>query len=347
MPRLAARRIGLALGCTLPALWLYACNAESPSPSSERNQTATVAAALTTGPELPSRWERTVPWGETDSGLRLHAGGFEDPTRGPDAVAVAPTGVALVLDQLGERVIAVGAEGEPFAVVAAPLDAMDLLAGPDGALAIWSKVRARAWVHGATGDALGEMVVPRSFMFPQRLSMGTRGSLQIHTDAQHTIMLGSPSAPLHEWVARKSRRFGAALLPDGRGLFVHVQKGQAVLQVLDQPDEKHDRPRVHARWDIPGEVDAARIVGAYQNTTCLRLEDVESSPKITVERRSLCLDGTSGEVLLDEALPPPGIYTPHTELAMNGDRLAFIRAGKEGLRVVGWRVPVADEEVSP
>lgn len=346
MPRLAARRTGLALGCALTALWWTACHTEPPG-GSELDTTAEAAATLTAGPELPSRWERTLAWGETDAGLRLHAGGFQDPTRGPDAVAVAPTGMALVLDQLAERVVAAGPDGEPFAVVAAPLDALDLVAGADGAFALWSKVRARAWLHAPSGEALGEMAVPRSFMFPQRLSLGTRGSLRLHTDGQHTVDLGRPTAPVHEWLARKSRQYGAATLPDGRGLFVRVKDGTAVLQVLGQPVGKHDRPRLAARWEIPGEVDAARIVGAYGTTACLRLEQVDSTPEISVERRALCIDGATGQVLLDEALPPPGIYTPHTELAMNGDRMALLNATSEGARIISWRVPVADEEVQP
>jgi hypothetical protein len=296
---------------------------------------------------MPARWERTLPWGEGEAGPRLHAGGFEDPTRGPDAVAVAPTGVALILDQLGERVIAVGAEGSPWAVVAAPLDAMDLVAAADGGFGLWSKVRARAWVHAATGESLGDMTVPRSFMFPERLSLAARGWLRIHTDAQHTIELGSPNSPMQEWTARKSRRFGAAMLPDGRGAFVHVKDGQAMVQLLDQPNAKRDRPRVHASFEIRGEVNAARIVGSHQHAVCLRLERVESTPEIAVDRRAYCLDGTTGQAILDEALPAPGIYTPHTELAMNGDRLAFIRASGEGLRVMGWRVPATGEEVQP
>lgn len=332
--------------CALPALMLAACQSEPPA-KSDREAASSASEALTHGAELPARYERFVAWGEGDDELRLHRGGLQDPTRGPNSVAVSPTGAALILDQISGRVVAVGTDAKPVTVAKVPIDSIELVAGADGSFAAWSKARARAWVHAADGSLLGDMAVPRSFMFVQRLGLGSSGTLSVISDGQDIVELGSPIAPVPEITARKARRHGAALLPDGRGVFAHVEDSHAEVLVLDQPDRELDRPRVHTKHEIPGKVTAARIVGAFETTTCLRIEMVRSQPEIAVDRRALCLDATSGRVLLDEALPPPGIYGPHTELAMSGGRMAFVRPDGEGMRVIGWRVPVADEEVQP
>jgi hypothetical protein len=260
-------------------------------------------------------------------------------------VAVLPTGAALILDQLAERVVGVADEGSPVPVAQVPIDAMDLVAGPDGAFAAYSKVRAQAWLHAPSGSPLGAMEVPRSFMFIQRLALETAGSLHIVSDGQDIVELGSPTAPIPEITARRARRYGAALRPDGRGVFVHVKQGHGQVHLLAQPDRERDRPTVVKRHDIPGKVTAARIVGTHLDTTCMRVEKVESTPEIHVDRRALCLDTESGRVLLDEDLPPPGLYGPWSEIAMVGNRMAFIRPGDEGMRVIGWRVPVEAKEV--
>lgn len=337
------RTASAALLCALPALLLAACESAPPAPK-DHQAPASAAQALATGAELPGRYERVLPWGEGEDALTLYRGGYQDPVRGPNAVAVLPSGAVLILDQLAERVVAVGDEGAPVKVAEAPVDALDLVAGPDGSFAVYSKVRARAWLHDAAGERLGELAVPRSFMFVQRLSLGPERSLTVHTDNQDRIALGSPGAEVPERTARRARRYGAAELPDGRGVFVHADGGHARLLVLEQPDRERDRPTLAGQHDLPGEVTAARIVGTYGTTTCLRLEQVESTPAIAVDRRALCLDAESGQVLLDEALPEPGLYGPQSELAMAGRRMAFIHPSDAGLRIVGWRVPRAETE---
>ena len=340
-------RTHAALLCALPALALAACNA-APTDTDPSERTANAAQPQITGVEMPAHFERLVPWGSGDEGFALHPPGYQDPARGPAAVAVAPTGAALVLDQLGGRVAIVGAEGKPATLAEAPMDAADLVAGSDGAFAVWSKVRSRAWFHEPDGTRSGELSIPRSFIFLQRISMGPSGSLQLHTAGQNTIVLGTPDAPTSERAARLGRRYGAPILPVGRGVFAGAHEGKATLTVLAQPSGGSDKPSVVATHAVPGEVTALRIIGAYHTTVCARLERVTSTPEINVDRRAFCMDLASGAVVLDEALPRPGLYAPRSELAMNGGRMAFILPTEQGLQVTGWRVPAStNEEVQP
>lgn len=340
------RRTHAALLCALPALALAACQAET-LPPSERDSTA--SAALSLGAEMPAHFDRVVPWGQGATELHLHPAGFEDPTRGPNAVAVAPGGAALVLDQLGERIVAIGATGEPQSFADAPMDAMELMANGSGTFAAFSKVRATAWFYDRSGAQVGTMSVPRSFLFLKRLSLDGSGLLRAHTSAQNTIRLGTATAPVDERTARSRRLHGAALLPNGDGVFLHVNDGQAKLFTLAQPGPEAERPTVANTHGIDGEVSAAHVIGTHDLTACMMLEQVQSTPEVNVARRAFCLNTATGAVVFDRALPPPGIYTPRSELALTGNRLAFINATDQGLRVMGWKLPASasETEVQP
>lgn len=338
------RRPHAALLFALPTFALAACH-DAPPPPGDTEPTAEVAQAQLTDLEAPPHFERVLPYDQGPGSVTFSPRGPEMPARGPNAVAVAPSGALLVLDQLGERIVAVGAEGEPLAVAEVQEDAHDLVASADGSFAAYSKVRSRAWFYGESGEPRGQMDVPRSFMFIQRLSLDAAGGLQLHSDGQNTISLGATDARVGETAARRARRYGAALLPSGEGVLLYAKGGSAELHVLAQPPRGSDRPTRVATHAIPGDVTAGRVIGAHGNTVCMRLEQVASTPAVRVARRATCLDAATGSVVFDQALPAPGIYAPQSELAMTGDRLGFIRPTKEGLEVAGWRVPSTDGEV--
>ncbi len=311
-----------------------------------------VAQPQQTYPELPERFERLLGWGSGPNQVTLRSPGPERVALGPDAVALTPSGGALLLDQLGGRVLRVAPSGSPEPLATVPVPTALLVAGPDGAFAAYSPLHATAWLFGPDGTPGGELRLPRIFHEVQALSLGPSRRLSVRNGHQDTIPLGSPAAPMAVATSLRSKRSGAAFLADGRGVIARVRDGHAEIAVLTAPTLGSPRNAEAATHGIAGEVRAARVVGALGNTVCLRLEQVSSSPgsgEIAVSRRCYCMNAASGEVLLDEPLPRPGLYLPGTELAVGGGRLAFIHAEPEGLRLRSWRLPnaAAAEEASP
>jgi hypothetical protein len=292
-----------------------------------------------------------VSWADDDSGLRLRAQGHDQLAMGPSAIAVTPQGNVLVLDRLAgrvARVIATKTTAKLRTLMEVPVDAEDLAVGPDGALLAFSPVRATAWLYESSGEPAGDMTVTRELRELQHIELGPSRTLQVRSAYQELINIGSPSAPLPLAVALKTKREGAALLADGRGVAVVVNERQAELRVLRQADQEH-RSSVDARFTISGDVDGARVIGVDDTTACVRLEHVSSTPTITVTRRAYCVEVSDGKVVLDTELGVPGSYLPRRELAMGGGYLAFMRPDDSGVSFKRWslRTPDMAKEVTP
>jgi len=298
--------------------------------------------SATTAPltqSLPSRFERQLAWG-TD--VALQPAVPESVAYGPNAVAVAATGETLILDRLAGRVLGVGAEGQPRVVASVPVDSEDLIAGSDGALVAFSPLRATAWYFNSDGTPAGEIAVPRALRDLVSLSLGPSRRLTVRTSYQETLTVGSPAAPLPLEVTLAGKREGAYLLPDGRGVGVLADADTTRVVVLSQSIGEQSRSEIVTSHALPGSISAARIVGGQGSTVCLRAEHVTSTPQVVVERRALCVDALSGNVVLDETLPNPGLYVPRTELAFGAGRLSFIHPTKTGLSVTSWKVAGAE-----
>jgi len=321
--------------CALAAVPLAACSTAAPDHGSASAEGA-LGQAQSAQTSLPARLMRTLPWGTGEAELRLRPRGVETLAAGPDAVALTPAGDALVLDRLAGRVVQVGAGGGPRTVATVAKDAQDLTAAADGSFAAFSPLQARAWIFQPDGTPAGELDVPRTLTMLQRLSLGPSHTVQALDGYQQAMSLGS-------------QREGAAFLPGGRGLQCRVQDGVAELWVVEQPSAERERASVVARQPLSKDASSARIVGAEGTLACVRIETVTSTPKISVERRALCLDALSGQVILDEQLGRPGLYAPRTELAMGGGRLGFILPTAAGLELRSWRLPdaAASKEVTP
>ncbi len=277
-----------------------------------------------------------LPWGHGPGAVGLRPRGPETMALGPSAVAVSRDGAVLVLDRLNGRVLRVDAGGRVAEAAAVPRDSEDLAAGPQGGLAAFSPLRARVWLRDGRGEPAGELAVPRLFREVRRVGLGVSLTVTVHDAHQETYHLGSPSAPSNLEAAMTSRREGAFVLDDGAGVAVLLRRGMPeLLRLLPGP-----RARVVGRHLLPRRALAARIIGAAGNAVCLRTEDQHPTRVDEIDRRVVCLDATSGRLLLDRRLPAPGLYLPRRELAMGGDptRLALIHPGPLGLQVKTWRV---------
>jgi hypothetical protein len=278
---------------------------------------------------------------DDDSGLHVRPQRADLPATGPTALVVTPQGTLLVLDRLAGRVVGLVAADDSAAVdtlIQVPAQVEDLSVGRDGALLAFSPVRATAWVYEANGEPAGQMTVSRELRGLQHVELGMSRMLQVRTAYQELIDIGSPSAPLPLAVALKTKREGAALLADGRGVAVQVNERRAELLVLRQADQE-SRSAVDLRFAIEGVVDGARVIGVHETTACVRLEEVSSTPQISVARRAYCVDMHSGNVVLDAMLGAPGSYLPRRELAMGGGYLAFMRPDNDGVSFTRWTLP--------
>ena len=328
-------RHGMALLC---ASALFACDAPAADETTASAQQA-----------LADDMSQQLGWGESNGTLKLQPQGVERPANGPTAVAVASDGALLVLDQLAGRVVRVAPDGSLRTLAEVPADAEDLAVGPEGAFAVWSPLRATAWVHRPSGAPAGEVKLPRVLRDVVGIELGRSLVVEARTGYQERLSIGGPAAPRSLVETLHSKREGAAMLPDGSGLLVKVSEDTAELLVMGQAVARQ-RAEVIARHQLPGSVSAARVVGSHGATACLRLEEVTSSPQIAVQRRALCVDARSGEVLLDEALPDVGVYLPKRELAVGAGYLAFIHPSADGLQLTRWRLPhtaSAAKEVTP
>lgn len=318
---------------------LAACAVARESEPTQKNQ-ARVASA-----ELAERFERNIPWGESAAQLRRSPALKESVVYGPNAVAVLPDGRPIVLDRLAGRVVVVDSVAPLRTLAAVSVDTEALAAGSDGTWLAFSPLRSRAQLFDAAGASVGELAVPRELRDTVDFEIGSSRRVRARSAHQEVIELGSPSAPLPLNVALETKREGALQLPDGRGVAVRAKDGVLHLLVVSQSADEQARSEIEKEIWLPGAFTAARVIGGRGNVVCLRTETVSSSPALSVSRRALCADALTGNVVFDEALPAPGIYTPRTELAFGAGRLAFIHPTEAGLTVTSVRV--LEKEVAP
>ncbi|MFT3770570.1 MAG: hypothetical protein QM820_34520 [Minicystis sp.] len=315
---------GLAAG-----LGLAACAGEPVDQARE--------AARAAGPEIVRiRWGS----GAEEAGFRPKAA--EIGAEGPSSVAVRGASI-VILDRRNERVIEVN--GNAVRVAAeVPRDAEHLAIGPDGALAAWSPLRATVWLRARDGQPAGEITVPRVLRDVTAIHLADSRRVQLETAFQETMDLGSPRAPLDLSATLRTKREGAGFLPDGHGVAVRRIDGRAAeLLVMGEgaTSGRESRHAVLRRIRVEGPLDAARIVGSAGSVVCMRIERVAGAPAVSVEREARCIDAETGATVLRAALPPPGPYTPHEELAVgrNPPTLAAITPQEDGLLVQRWSLP--------
>jgi hypothetical protein len=323
------RRSGLgwfavALGCAA----FLACTASSSSEEAAGESSAELARAA-----LPDELTFELSWSE----VTLRPAGNEIVADGPSAVAALPNGEVLVLDRLAGRVIALAHGQAPRTVAAVAKDAQDLVAGPDGAFVAFSPMRATAWFFDASGKGFGQLEVPREIRELTSLTLGKSRRLSVQTGYQELLDIGSPSAPIALPVVLAGKREGALVLDDGRGIAVQASNDQVKLLVVSQPTPDQ-RSQVVRSFTLPHAATAARIVGRSGSTVCVRSERVTSTPAIQVDRRAICLDAVTGDVIHDRALPAVGVYLPRTELAVGGGRLLFLHPTDAGLSITSTRL---------
>jgi hypothetical protein len=318
--------------CAAATLWVAACNAP---------ESADALAAAISGADAPTAEGRLLPWGDGPTEVSLEPAAFERLAEGPSAVAVGPDGAVFLLDRLNGRVLRLTAGGAQVAADV-PEEAMDLAVGPDNALAAYSPFMARVWIYQPDGRFMGEVGVPREIRLARGIRLINSRRAVLHTADQATHLLGSPSAPLRLPEVLHSRRSGEYQLDSGLGVTVELDAERRPVVSLREP---RGSGRAERSFTLPEAVSAARIVGVSGSIACLRLERAEDGPPISVARSAVCIDLTSGDGILERALPPPGLYLPRRELALGGDppALVFIHPEREGLRVHAWPVSEAAE----
>jgi hypothetical protein len=329
------------------ALGLAAChNAPGeplpPGSKARGSQDFSTPSGIRRGPSTALR-QRIAADG-SDGALRLRPRGFEQVAEGPSAIGVSPTGAVLVLDRLAGRVVTLTPQGELSKLADVPVDAEELAVSADGSFAAFSPLRATAWVFGRDGKSAGELTVPRELRVLQHLEMDASRMLVGRSAYQESFLLGSPSAPLPTAVVLASKREGAVLLSDDRGVALHVRDERAELWTLGRSEG--GRSVTEARHAIDGRVSSGRVVGVDGNVVCLRLENVASDAgssgpgkeRLSVARRALCLDVATGQVTLDVALPAVGSYLPRRELALGGGYLALLQPEDDAVTVHRWRI---------
>ncbi len=291
-----------------------------------------------------------VSWGTGPNELTATQRGFDQVAEGPSAIALEADGSALLLDRLAGRIVRMDAAGRTRPLAAVASDAEDLAVGPDGAIVAYSPLRATAWLFEPNGQPAGEVTVPRALRDILQLELGPSRVVRARTGYQELLDIGSPVAPLPLPVILHSKREGAVLLADGRGLSAQVLDGRAELVVQNQANAA-GRSTVHVRHVAYEPASAARVIGISGRIACLRIEHATAAPAVSVERHAVCLDITSGETVLEQALPAPGLYLPRRELAMGGGYLAFMLPSEGGLLVQRWAIPgsasVGSEGVQP
>ena len=280
-------------------------------------------------------WSRLLVEGD----VTLAPGGLDRRAAGPSAVAVAPDGAVLVLDQLGQRLLQVTGHSVG-ALASVPTGAMDLALAADGAFVIHDRLRSLVRIHGPEGALLGELPVPRVLEAVVGVALGPSRQVWLQDAHQQRYLLGSPSAPQTLEAVLHSQRAGQYVLPGGEGLQVRVGEGGVTELWLVRRGGTRDR--VVRTLRLAGKALAARVVGAAGTVACLRLEREAAGPgpAFRVEREATCVDTATGAQLFSRRLPDVGAYLPRRELALGGAplRLAHIRPEAGGLRVTTWVV---------
>lgn len=291
---------------------------------------ASVRSAL----DAPSCRATTLAWGDAAGRAGLRPAVPESPAWGPQAIAVAPSGEAQVLDAVNQRILAIGAAGDVrVAATGIARDAEALAVGEDGALAVFSPLQGKAWLLDADGAPAGEVAIDRAFRHVTGLAVGRSRQVLVRTAYQETFNVGSPAAPIDLATTLAGKREGAFVLADGSGVAVRASGGAAELVVVSNPADR--RSTVRATHAVPGRVDAAMLIGVAGDVACVRTEQLAQDEALRVQRRAVCVDVTTGSVRIDLPLAAPGLYVPRQELAVGGaaPRLAALEATKDGLIV--------------
>ena len=266
-----------------------------------------------------------LAWGAGDGQVGLRPAFAEAQAQGPSAIALDGAGRAYVLDRLNRRVLRLGERA--VAVAAAAPDHELLAVGPDGALALYSPLRARVDLVDADGAAIGALDVPRHIGVVTAVTLQRSRRVTVATALQERYVLGSPSFPLPLPVVLAAHVEGAVALADGRGATLRLDGGALLLRIFGRA-ARELRVATHA--------DAAMLVGADGDVACARTESLAPGATIEVERRVVCVDTATGAVRLDEALPAPGLYPPRTELAVGGGRVAVLTPTREGVAIASF-----------
>jgi len=296
------------------------------------------------------QWSRLIPWGSGKNQAGLRPRRLDTLAQGVSAVNLGPGGDIYLLDRLNRRVLRVAAgQGHLPVAASVPGDAEDLALGPDGALAVYSPLRARAWIF-ENGERAGEVAVPRLFAMVRHISLHHSRVVRLHSAMQETFTLGSPSTPQLLEASLHSKQEGAFFLADGTGLAVRLLHGGfPEVRLLAHTAGRTAIMRKH-RLSRP--VLAARLVGVADGLACLRLEqDVSGAGRgpLQVERQVLCMDALSGRQVFIKSLPAPGLYLPRRELALGGSPplLALIHPRPEGLHLQVWPLPPQEQGGRP
>jgi hypothetical protein len=289
--------------------------------------------------------DKTLAWGSGPSQVGLVPGGDEFLARGPQAVAVGSdpnSDSVFVLDSVNGRVLALDGSAVRIAVDGIARDADALAIGPDGTIAVYSSLKATAWIFDRDGAPAGSVAIDRSLRETVGISLGQSHQVVVRSAYQETMFAGSPSAPVSLATTLIGKREGAFLLPDGAGIATRATAVDAAnpiatsaridLLVVTNPAGR--RSTIRSSFPIPGDANAAMIAGVAGNTACMRVEQVtQPGERIEVSRRAVCMDATNGRVLADIALARPQPYVPAHELAVGASTLAILQPTADALVV--------------
>lgn len=308
------------LGACL-ALTLVACRTDEPTESQ--------AADAIAGVQLVD-FDQLLPWGDVIA--RPPAADFAGD--GPSGLAIAPDGSVLVADRLGGRLYRVGPKGGEL-LFAIPEDVEHIATDTTGAIALFSPLRSRAWVHDASGALIGEVPVPRLFGDVTRVHLGPSRQVILQNAFQERFTAGSPSAPLSPAEAIRSKE-------EPRLATIRAADGAAYLVELGPSDEGRTVER--RRVSIGGGVAAARLLASGDGVAVVAIDHVsQPTETIAVKRAVLAMDVATGAHLREIELPARGLFATRETLAASASppAVAFMNAEEGGLRVV--RVSLASE----
>ncbi len=332
---------GPVLGLAMVGIAWLGCAADGPKEPSA----GAASEAIEKG-----AWEvMTLPWGAGASEVGLRSEVKDRPAEGPSAVFVAPGGAIAIVDRLNERALEVAPSGEVRTIAKVAADGEHGAMGRDGALVIWSPLRARMWVSSKDGESMGELAVPRALIDLERIEMGQSHRVYAVNSMQETVALGSPRAPLDLSAVLRTKREGAAFLADGRGVVGRVSKEHVGEIVTMQPGSKgEERATSKVAFVLDGAVSAIRIVGAVGDIACARISRVSQSPdgSLVVKREALCVDLEQGEVVAKREMGGRGLYAMHADVAVGGTPPMLVTAMplEEGFRIERVALPSAKGE---
>jgi hypothetical protein len=320
-------------------VWVYVCLCVSAVGCSVAGDEGTANRQREVTASDPCR-DYLLPWGSSAGQVGLEPAADERMARGAPAIAVAPDGDLLVLDAVNGRVLALDRLGNAQLFAEVPPHSEDVAVGPDGAVAVFSRLYSRVWVFDPDGAPAGEMSITRSLRNLSNISMGMSRRIRLHNAYQDTFEVGSPALPHDEHAVLRSRREGAVLLADGRGVKARAFGNREAAMIVVRNDLGVEGER-HAEQIFPAPVpaDALLVAGASEGAACFRAETVDRhATTVTVDRQVVCMDTRSGRTLFQSALPPPGSYLPKHEITVGAGTVAWHHPEPHGLRVVQCEV---------